>query len=643
MTDEIDNLYGSVIQKSRYARWLDDQGRRETWRETVDRYVYNMKRRNDDLYPGSIDSATWEEIREAIFDLDVMPSMRGLMTAGPALDREPLAIFNCSFIAADSPRAFDEALYILMNGVGLGVSVESKYVTQLPDVPVSIAPGKGETVVVEDSKEGWATAQRELIDHLYNGVVPAIDVTRVRPAGARLMTFGGRASGPQPLVDLFDFTINVFKRSVGRKLSTTEVADIFCKTGEVVVVGGVRRSALIITSDLNDYDMSKFKSGSWWVHNPHRALANISATYETKPSIGAYLQEMGALYESKSGERGIFNLEQARKGASSPRRDASLIRGTNPCGEILLRSAGLCNLTEVIVKESDDAESLANKVRIASILGTVQSTFTNFGYLRPIWQENAEEERLLGVSMTGQFGNELMSGKKGKRELRRTLTELKNIAISTNADLAREMGINQSVAVTTVKPSGTVSQLTHSSAGMHAWHSEYYLRTIRADNKDPLTMFLKDAGVPHEPEVNKPDHTTVFTFPVKAPEGAITRNDLTAIEHLEIWKAYKQCWTEHNPSVTITVLEDEWIEVFNWVYHNWDSVGGLSFLPHTDHVYQQAPYQECDETTYRQFMADMPKEINWDLFGLYESEDNTTGAQTLSCTSSACELVDVGA
>lgn len=637
---EIADPYRSFISKSRYSKWIEEESRRETWTETVDRYVEGMKSKVDREHNGVISAKTWREIKKYILNHKVMPSMRGLMTAGTALERNELAIFNCSFLAFSEQEAFSELLYILMHGVGVGFSVESKFVSQLPTVPAQISNIK-EVIVVDDSKEGWAQAYKELVAHLYEGGIPAFDITRVRPAGARLKTFGGRASGPQPLVDLFDFTIEKFKAAQGRRLTPLETHDIACKIGEVTVVGGVRRSALISLSDLDSYEMAKAKAGAWWETQGHRSLSNNSAVYEKKPSIGEFLQEWGHLYESKSGERGIYNRQLAQSKRYSPRRDVDKIAGVNPCGEINLRDMGLCNLSEVIVEAEDDLESLLDKVEIATIIGTIQSTFTKFDFLRPQWQQNAEEERLLGVSLTGQFGNELLSGKLGKRALKHTLTEMRKHAISINKKYAKELGINQSAAITTVKPSGTVSQLTYSSAGMHPWHSEYYLRTVRADNKDPLNQFMNDIGVPSEPDVSKPDSSTVFTFPVKAPENAITRKDISAVEHLDIWLAYKRYWTEHNPSITVSVKEDEWIEVANWVYQNWDDVGGLSFLPYSEHTYKQAPYQECDETTYNQFYHDTPKVIDWSLLAAYEFEDNTTGTQTLACTSGSCDLVDI--
>lgn len=637
---EIDDAYRAFISKSRYSRWIEEEGRRETWEETVDRYFDFMEGHISKNFGEVIHKDLWTGMRNSVYQNLVMPSMRGLMTAGPALARENLAIYNCSFVAVDDPRAFDEVLYILMNGVGAGFSVEQQYVSQLPVVSEHFEK-TGSTVVVADSKAGWARAFRELIALLYQGQIPRVDVSNVRPAGARLKTFGGRASGPQPLVDLFDFTIGIFKGAAGRQLSPLEAHDIMCKVGEVVVVGGVRRSALISLSDLGNYEMAKAKAGAWWETEPQRALANNSAVYYKKPSIGEFLTEWGHLYESKSGERGIVNMEGLRNNTDAPRRDLSQVQGLNPCAEILLRSRGLCNLSEVIVDANDTLEDLKYKVRIATILGTIQSSLTNFKYLRKAWRDNAEEERLLGVSLTGQLDHPVLNGSKSAKELEKWLKSLKQAAIDTNAELADLMGINRSTAITTVKPSGTVSQLTDSASGMHPRHSKYYIRTVRGDNKDPITQFMKDAGIPHEPDVTKPEHTTVFSFPQAAPEGAITRHDLSAIEHLEIWKAYKLHWTEHNPSVTISVREHEWIEVANWVYDNWEYVGGISFLPYSEHTYKQAPYQDCTESDYFLAKADMPKEIDWSLLSVYELEDTTSGTQTLSCTAGNCEVVDV--
>ena len=631
--------YRAFIAKSRYSRWIEEEGRRETWTETVDRYVSFM--RNTEA-GAKVSKTDWNDIRSGILNHDFMPSMRGLMTAGKALERENLAQFNCSFIAVDDVRAFDEALYVLMNGVGLGFSVESQYVSQLPTVNEHFER-TSTTIVVEDSKAGWARAFRELLAMLYAGQIPVIDVSRVRPAGARLKTFGGRASGPQPLVDLFDFAIGIFKNAAGRKLTPIECHDLMCKVGDVVVVGGVRRSALISQSDLHDYEMSKAKSGAWWESTGYRRLANNSAVYYKKPSVGEFLTEWGSLYESKSGERGIINMEGLRNSNLAPRRDLSQIQGLNPCAEILLRSKQLCNLTEVVVNADDSVEDLAEKVRLATILGTVQSSLTNFKYLRKIWRDNCEEERLLGVSLTGQFGHRLLSGQMGLEELSRTLDILRKTAIETNEKYAKRLGISVSTAITTCKPSGTVSQLTATSSGMHPWHNDYYFRTVRADNKDPMTQFLKDVGIPHEPDVMAPESTTVFTFPQAAPKGAVTRNDLTAVQHLEVWKIYKQHWTEHNPSVTINVKEHEWIEVANWVYENWDYIGGISFLPYDTGTYKQAPYQDISETDFRQWESEMPKEIDWSWLSDYETEDTTTGSQSLACTAGNCEVVSVGA
>jgi len=634
---DLKDPYRSFIAKSRYSRWLDEENRRETWQETVDRYVSFMKLTDAGK---KVSSEDWDAIYDAILNHDVMPSMRGLMTAGPALQRENLAQFNCSFIAIDDARAFDEALYILMNGVGLGFSVESQYVSQLPVVNEHFE-SSGTTIVVEDSKAGWARAFRELLAMLYAGHLPIIDVSKLRPAGARLKTFGGRASGPQPLVDLFDFAVSIFKSAAGRKLTSLECHDLMCKVGDVVVVGGVRRSALISLSDLHDYEMSKAKVGAWWESTGYRRLANNSAVYYKKPSIGEFLGEWGNLYESRSGERGIVNLEGLRNSGLAPRRDLSLVQGLNPCAEILLRSKQLCNLTEVIVNEDDTKKRLKEKVRLATILGTVQSSLTNFKYLRKVWRDNCDEERLLGVSLTGQFGHSVLSGSEGLDRLGLWLDELRETSISVNAEFAGLFGISVSTAITTVKPSGTVSQLTHSSSGMHPWHNDYYVRTVRADNKDPMTIFMKDAGVPWEPDVAASDSTSVFSFPIAAPSHAITRNELSAVEHLEIWKVYKTHWTEHNPSVTINVKEDEWIEVANWVYENWEFVGGISFLPYDTGVYKQAPYQDISADEYLELAQKMPV-IDWTWLSDYEHEDTTSGMQTLACTANNCEVVSVG-
>lgn len=639
----ITDPYRGFIAKSRYARWLPEENRRETWTETVNRYIEFMKEHLSKNYSALvIDDEVWGMLRESIVNHRVMPSMRALMTAGPALERSNVAGYNCSFMPVDSLKSFDEALYILMNGTGLGFSVEQQYISQLPVLPNKFEHTK-QVVKVSDSKEGWARAYRHLINSLFAGWVPAIDITDLRPAGARLKTFGGRSSGPQPLIDLFDFTIKTFMSAAGRQLTDIECHDVMCKIGDVVVVGGVRRSALISQSDLSSYEMAHAKSGAWWDSTPYRRLANNSAVYYDKPSIGEFLREWTNLYESKSGERGIINMVDLKSDQYAPRRKTGFIGGLNPCGEIKLRPYQFCNLTEIIIEEDDDQDSLVKKAALAAILGTIQSSFTNFKYLRKIWKDNCEEERLLGVSLTGQFGNKLMSGKLGQQALEETLVKMREAAIEQNAVFADLMGINRSTAITTVKPSGTVSQLTNTSSGMHPWHNGYYIRSVRQDNKDPITAFMKFQGIPSEPDIRDPENTTVFYFPQKAPEGAVTRLELTAIDHLEFWKTYKTCWTEHNPSVTINVREHEWIDVANWVYKNWDYVGGISFLPYDGGTYKQAPYQDTDESGYKQFLADMPKKIDWNMLELFEFEDTTTGSQTLSCTASACEIVGSGA
>jgi ribonucleoside-diphosphate reductase alpha chain len=587
----------------------------------------------------SPNAKVFSEVRQAILNHHIMPSMRALMTAGPALERDHIAAYNCSFIAVDSPRAFDEAMYILMNGTGVGFSVEQKYINQMPVIAESFFQ-TNTTIVVDDSKLGWAKAFKELIALLYQGQIPNWDVSKVRPSGARLKVFGGRASGPDPLVDLFNFTIETFKLAAGRRLKSLEAHDLMCKVGEVVVVGGVRRSALISLSNLDDFEMAKAKSGQWWEGNGQRALANNSAVYNSKPNTAQFLREWRNLYESKSGERGIYNMDSVRKHIDKfGRRDSSLVGGTNPCGEILLRPNEFCNLTEVVIEASDTKETLLEKVRLATILGTWQSTLTNFKYIRKTWRDNCEEERLLGVSLTGIYGNK-NTATNGKA-LEALLDEMRDLSVSVNDKEAKSLNINPSVSITCVKPSGTVSQLTGVSSGIHPWYSEYYVRSVRADNKDPLTQFLKDSGIPFEPDVMKPEATTVFYFPIKAPKNAVLTKDLTAIDHLEMWKTYRTHWTEHNPSVTINVEEDEWMRVGAWVFDNFDSIGGVSFLPAVEHSYKQAPYQEISKEEYESWVSKMPDSIRWDMLSLYETTDGTTGSQELSCVAGACEIVDI--
>jgi ribonucleoside-triphosphate reductase (thioredoxin) len=633
----ISDPYRNFIHVSRYSRWLEEKGRRETWVETVDRYINFMKNHLVKNYGYDENDIKFAQVRDAILNHKVMPSMRAMMTAGPALERENIAAYNCSFIAVDSLRAFDEAMYILMNGTGVGFSVEQKYVAVIAEefYPTNT------TIVVEDSKLGWAKAFKELIGLLTTGQIPEWDMTRVRPSGARLKTFGGRASGPEPLNDLFNFTVETFKIAKGRRLKPIEAHDLMCKIGEVVVVGGVRRSALISLSNLDDFEMAKAKSGQWWEQEPQRALANNSAVYNAKPNVAQFLREWRNLYESKSGERGIFNMDSVRKHIDKGgRRDSSKVAGTNPCGEILLRANQFCNLTEVVISAEDTEDSLADKVRLATILGTWQSTLSNFKYIRKSWKDNTEEERLLGVSLTGIFGSKLTGTL--HKNLATMLDEMRGIAVSVNMDEADLLGIEKSAAITTVKPSGTVSQLTGVSSGIHPWYSKHYIRTVRADNKDPLTAFLKDFGVPNEPDVMKPDATTVFSFPIAAPKNAVVTEDLSAIEHLEVWKVYRTHWTEHNPSVTINVKEDEWVDVAAWVYSNFDHIGGVSFLPASEHSYKQAPYQPISEQEYNKALAAMPNRIPWESLPLYELEDTTTGSQELACTSATgCETVDL--
>lgn len=633
--------YQNFIFISRYARWLDDKKRREYWPETIDRYFNFFTDHLKDRCNYIIEDSLRKELEESVLSLQVMPSMRALMTAGPALKRDEIAGFNCSFRAIDKTTAFDEILYILMCGVGVGFSVERQYVNKLPEIADEFHKSEI-TITVVDSKIGWAKSLKELIHLLYGGQIPEIDTSKLRPAGTRLKTFGGRSSGPEPLEELFRFTINLFKNAAGRKLTSLECHDLVCKIAQIVVVGGVRRSALISLSNLSDDRMRNAKSGQWWEQNKHRHLANNSAAYSEKPDIGIFMEEWLSLYRSKSGERGIFNKEGAlKKGAENGRRNAELIAGVNPCGEILLRNAGLCNLTEVVIRPTDTLESLSAKVRRAAIMGTFQSTLTNYRYVNKLWRENSEEERLLGVSLTGIMDHEVMSGQKGEEILSQWLVTLKQIAIDTNAEFAKILGIPVSAAVTTVKPSGTVSQLVDAASGIHHRHSPYYIRTVRADKKDPLAQMMVDLGFPVEDDVMNKAHTYVFSFPVKSPEGSICRKDMSAIEHLKIWQIYRKHWTEHNPSVTISVKESEWFDVGAWVYKNFDDIGGLSFLPYDDHSYHQAPYQDCSKEEYEALLQKMPVEVDWTKLADYEKEDTTTGTQELSCTAGGCEIVDL--
>lgn len=627
--------YNTFIAKSRYSRFLDDKNRREHWGETVARYFDFMEKHLATKQNYKLTPELRKELQDAVTNLDVVPSMRAVMTAGSALERQNVAAFNCSYLPIDDPKAFDEAMYILLCGTGVGFSVEQQYVTKLPEVPDQLFASQT-SIMVSDSKEGWAKSLRQLIALLYSGEIPKYDMSKVRPAGARLKTFGGRASGAQPLEDLFKFVISKFKGAAGRKLSSLECHDILCKIGEVVVVGGVRRSAMISLSDLTDDKMAHAKAGNWWDGQGQRALANNSATYEETPAIGQFMREWTSIYESHSGERGIFNREASQKqAAKNGRRDASYEFGTNPCSEIILRPYQFCNLSSCIIRSTDTQEDILNKVRLATILGTFQASLTNFPYLRKIWQKNTEEEALLGVSMTGILDNHLLNDPDDK-ELPGLLEKLRDAAVATNAEFAAAIGINQSVAVTAIKPEGTVSQLCSTASGIHPQHSQYYIRRVRADNKDPLTQFMLKSGFIGEPCVMKPESTTVFSFPVAVAEGALLREDLTAVEHLRLWLIYQRHYCEHKPSVTISVLENEWMEVGAWVYKHFDEVTGVSFLPMDGGTYRQAPYEECTEEDYKKLLDQQPTGIDWDNFQEYD--DNVEGAQMLSCTAGGCTI-----
>ena len=644
--------YQQFIHLSRYARWDYDQGRRETWHETIERYFTFFTEHLEETCGYVLTNGERVGLENSVKELEVMPSMRCLMTAGPALKKENVSGYNCSYVKVDNQRSFDEILYVLMNGTGVGFSVEEAYTNQLPVVPDQLYE-TDTTIVVADSKLGWARSFKELISLLYGGHIPKWDISKVRPAGAPLKTFGGRASGPDPLVDLFNFTVDTFKTSLGRKLRPIEAHDIVCKTAEIVVVGGVRRSALISLSDLNDREMRFAKSGQWWEKDKQRSLANNSVNYKEKPDVGTFMREWLSLYDYKSGERGIYNgmsekyhvndlntREKDTNGTYIQRRLARDDFGTNPCSEIILRSREFCNLSEVVVRSNDTLQSIKDKVRIATIIGTFQSTLTRFKYLSREWGRNCEDERLLGVSLTGIMDCAITNGTKGN--IKKTLNDLRDVAVETNKEYAEKLGINRAAAITCVKPSGTVSQLVDSASGIHARHNPYYVRTVRADNKDPLCKMMKKEGFPNEPDVTKPEHTTVFSFPAKSPKGAICRNDMTAWKQLSLWHTYAKEWCEHKPSVTVSVKEEEWVNTAAWVYENFDDISGISFLPFSDHSYRQAPYQDCTEQEYKELLEKMPKNVNWGTLAEYETKDYTSASQEFACTSAGgCEIVDI--
>ena len=644
--------YQQFIHLSRYARWDYEKGRRETWDETVERYFDFFTEHLKETCGYSLENGERVELEKSVKELKVMPSMRCLMTAGPALQKENVAGYNCSYVKIDSLRSFDEILYVLMNGTGVGFSVEEEYCNKLPSVPDELYETET-TIVVADSKLGWARAFKELVSLLYGGHIPKWDTTKVRAAGEPLKTFGGRASGPEPLIDLFKFTVSTIKNALGRKLKPVECHDIVCKIAEIVVVGGVRRSALISLSNLNDREMRFAKHGEWYKDNVQRALANNSVNYKEKPDVGTFMREWLSLYDSKSGERGIYsslaskthvselnNREKDNNGTYIQRRLARDDFGTNPCSEIILRSREFCNLSEVVLRSNDNLQSIKDKVRVATILGTFQSTLTNFKYLSREWQRNCEEERLLGVSLTGIMDNALTNG--SKDNIKKTLNELRDIAVKTNKEYAEKLGIERAAAITCVKPSGTVSQLVDSASGIHARHNPYYIRTVRADNKDPLCKMMKAEGFPNEPDVSKPEHTTVFSFPQKSPEGATCRTEMTAWKQLSLWHTYAKEWCEHKPSVTVSVKEDEWVNTAAWVYENFDDISGISFLPFSDHTYRQAPYQDCTEEEYNKLVKEMPKDVNWSSLADFETQDYTSASQEFACTSEkGCEVVDI--
>ena len=641
------NDYQNFIALSRYARWLPEKKRRETWKETVARYFDFMKEHLEENTDYKLTPKIRKKLEEAVLTLDVMPSMRALMTAGEALKKNHIAGYNCAYLSVDHPKAFDECLYVLMHGTGVGFSVERQHIQKLPEVPEEIFDVE-DVIVVTDSKEGWQSAFRKLISYLYNGESPQWDTSKVRPKGARLATFGGRASGPEPLIDLFMFATQLFKEAVGRKLTSYECHRLMAKVAEIVVVGGVRRSALISLSNLTDERMRNAKTGQWWIDTPEMALANNSVCYTERPDIGIFMKEWLSLYESKSGERGIFNREAAtNQVAKCGRRDTEHQFGCNPCSEIILRDGQFCNLTEVVIRSDDSLATIEKKLELATILGTFQASLTDLRRLRKKWTINTEEEALLGVSLTGIMDNSFMNGSNqdrgwhGKESLPDYLISLKELAIKTNKEWSKKLGINPSTSITAIKPSGTVSQLVDSASGIHPRHNDYYLRRVRADIKDPIAQLMKDEGVPCEPDIMKPDSVVVFTFPMQAPESAILRDDRTAIEQLELWLTYQRYYCEHKPSITVNVREHEWMTVGAWVYEHFDEVSGVSFLPHSDHTYQQAPYEDCTEGVYKEAAKGMPESIDWSRIEEYELSDSTKGMKTMACTGSICEMVDL--
>jgi len=627
-------IYQDFIHISRYARFQENIGRRETWAETIDRYINFFQNRvqNSKKIP-------WDELRSAILNLEIMPSMRCLMTAGPALEKDQVAGYNCSYVAIDSQKAFDEIMYILMCGTGVGFSVESRYTSKLPEVPDELHE-TDTTIVFKDSKIGWATGYREFLSLLYSGKIAKWDVSKLRPAGARLKTFGGRASGPEPMIDLLQFTLNIFNKARGRKLTTLECHDIVCKIADIVVCGGVRRSALISLSDLNDDHIRHSKSGEWWTGNGQRALANNSAVYEQRPDMDTFMKEWVALYMSRSGERGIFSRAASQAAAAKyGRRDPKMDYGTNPCSEIILRPYQFCNLSEVVVRAEDTLESLQRKVRLATILGSLQSTLSDFRYINKRWKNNTEEERLLGVSLTGIMDHKVLNGSvfdDQKDVLSDWLTQMRETAVKTNKEFAKHLGVEESTAITCVKPSGTVSQLVDSASGIHPRYSHYYIRRVRADKKDPLANFMIAHGYKAEEDFYAKSNW-VFSFPVKAPEGAVVTKDVTAIKQLELWQTYQNHWCEHKPSITVFVGDDEWMEVGAWVYKNMAALSGVSFLPRDNGTYRQAPYEEISKEKFDELSAELKADINWVEF--MEETDTTKGSQELACSAAGgCEI-----
>jgi ribonucleoside-diphosphate reductase alpha chain len=636
------SLYQQVIFKTRYARWVEEEGRRENWDETVKRYCDYFEDHLKEKHSHKIPRKVLKEVYDSIYNLEVMPSMRTLMTSGKALESAEVANYNCAFLVVDAVRAFSEHMYVLMCGAGSGFSVERRFTEKLPEVPEELHPSDT-TIIVADSRKGWCAAYNQYLNLLFAGNIAKVNVDKVRKEGTRLKTFGGYASGPGPLLDLFKHTEEIFRGAQGRQLRPIEVFSIMCYIAQIVVVGGVRRSATIALFDKDDIEMRTAKSG-YWFNDPkrkHYAMANISAVFETKPAAAEFMDIWRDLVASKAGEPGILNRKALWEGAEAIGRatryeDGSRIPyGVNPCSEIVLQPYSFCNLTGAAIRPEDTLEDIKKKVRVATIIGTWQATVTDFDYLRKVWQSNVEDERLLGVCLAGIMDHPVLS--QTTEESARWENELRELAWEVNKSIAEDIGINTTASVTAIKPAGNSGELYDVASGIHPRYAPYYIRSIRQSNGDPMTEFLKATGIPHEVSVQNA-RDSIFYFPVKSPEGAICAKDRTAIQQLEHWLHMKRNYATHTISATVYVREHEWIAVGAWVYDNFNEVTGLSFLPYDDHIYQQAPYTPCSAEDYEKARGKMPEEIDWSLLKHFEQSDSTTVSQEFACTGGSCAL-----